>query len=130
MNTLESTAAAAARSMHAIPPAPYRLCARCRQQSPAADSRLQLISTGKPARPHRIRDRATTGPNALTPSEHNVAVLAAQGLSNPQIAQTLFITRKTVEKHLGNAYLKLQITSRYDLLYALTAGPVCDAAGG
>lgn len=93
-------------------------CESCRRRALASDPRLRLI----PPNATRTRGkRAISGPAALTPAEHNVAVLAAHGLSNPQIAQTLFITRKTVEKHLGNAYLKLQITSRLGLAYALTA---------
>ena len=40
-------------------------------------------------------------------------------MSNPQIAQTLFVTRKTVEKHLANAYSKLEIRSREELPQAL-----------
>jgi DNA-binding CsgD family transcriptional regulator len=56
-----------------------------------------------------------SGPDALTPSEHRVACLAADGLSNPDIANALYITRKTVEMHLGNAYRKLRINSRQQL---------------
>jgi DNA-binding NarL/FixJ family response regulator len=41
--------------------------------------------------------------------------MAACGLSNVEIAQALFVTRKTVEKHLGNAYAKLSLRSRADL---------------
>jgi DNA-binding CsgD family transcriptional regulator len=61
-----------------------------------------------------------TGVDALTPSERRVARMAAEGMSNPQIAQALFVTRKTIEKHLGSAYSKLDIASR-DLLPALVA---------
>lgn len=94
-------------------------CENCRRLSLASDLRLRLI----PPNSTRPRGkRPVSGPGALTTAEHNVAVLAARGLSNPQIAQSLFITRKTVEKHLGNAYLKLQISSRLDLVTALTVG--------
>ncbi|MGH2937359.1 MAG: helix-turn-helix domain-containing protein, partial [Solirubrobacterales bacterium] len=51
----------------------------------------------------------------LTPSERRVADLAAQGLSTPQIAHRLFITRKTVESHLGQAYRKLGVAGRGEL---------------
>ena len=47
------------------------------------------------------------------------AELAASGLSNPEIAQRLFVTRKTVETHLGHVYLKLDISSRHDLAATL-----------
>ena len=45
--------------------------------------------------------------------------LAAQGLSNTEVAQRLFVTRKTVETHLGSAYRKLAIASREELPVAL-----------
>jgi DNA-binding CsgD family transcriptional regulator len=64
------------------------------------------------ARPRRVR---LTGVEALTASERRVGELAARGLGNTEIAQTLFVTRKTVEKHLGNAYTKLGIKSRAEL---------------
>jgi DNA-binding NarL/FixJ family response regulator len=55
----------------------------------------------------------------LTSSERRVADLAAGGLSNRDIAQTLYVTPKTVEVHLSNAYRKLGIDSRRDLTHAL-----------
>ena len=60
----------------------------------------------------RPRRSQLTGLGALTASERRVAQLAADGLGNVEIAQTLFVTRKTVEKHLGNVYAKLGVTSR------------------
>jgi DNA-binding CsgD family transcriptional regulator len=67
----------------------------------------------------RPRTTALTGPEALTPSELRVATMAADGRSNPEIAQALFVTRKAVEWHLGNAYRKLGIRSRRELSTAL-----------
>jgi len=61
------------------------------------------------ARPRRFR---VSGLESLTSSERRVAQMAAAGFGNVEIAQTLFVTRKTVEKHLGNAYAKLGVTSR------------------
>jgi len=55
----------------------------------------------------------------LTASERRVARLAADGASNRDIAQELFITVKTVEMHLGRVYRKLDITSRGELAQAL-----------
>jgi DNA-binding CsgD family transcriptional regulator len=55
----------------------------------------------------------------LTPSERRVSELAAGGLTNREIAQALFISTKTVEFHLRNAYLKLGIRSRRELAQAL-----------
>lgn len=71
------------------------------------------------ARPRRL---VYSGVDALTASELRVARLAAAGQSNPEIAQSLFVTRKTVEAHLSNVYSKLDITSRRQLSAAL-AGP-------
>ena len=70
----------------------------------------ELKATG--ARPRRIM---LTGVDALTASERRVAQLAADGLSNREIAEALFVTRKAVEFHLGNVYSKLGINSRKDL---------------
>ena len=63
------------------------------------------------------------GAAQLTASERRVAELAAQGQSNPEIAQALFVTRKTVETHLGHVYAKLNIPGRGQL------GSVLDALG-
>jgi DNA-binding CsgD family transcriptional regulator len=61
------------------------------------------------------RRASAFGPEALTPGEIRVARLAAQGKSNAEIAQHLFVTRKTIEKHLASAYRKLGIESRTQL---------------
>jgi DNA-binding NarL/FixJ family response regulator len=79
--------------------------------------RSELYATG--ARP---RTTALGGVEALTASERRVAAFAAEGQSNRDIAQALFVTPKTVEVHLSNAYRKLGIRSRRDLAGAL-AGP-------
>jgi DNA-binding CsgD family transcriptional regulator len=55
----------------------------------------------------------------LTASERRVAAMAAEGLSNRQIAEALFVTPKTVENHLGRVYRKLDIGSRVELSDAL-----------
>src|SRR6185312_1797147 len=57
----------------------------------------------------RPRRRAGVGADALTASERRVAELAAVGASNKEIAQSLFVTLRTVEMHLSNAYCKLEI---------------------
>ncbi len=81
----------------------------------AARAHAELLAAG--ARPRRL---ATTGAAALTATERRVADLACSGLSNRQIAQTLFVTRRTVETHLNAAYRKLAVTSRTELHAALT----------
>lgn len=75
----------------------------------------ELQATG--ARPRRLM---VTGRDALTPSERRIAMLAAEGRSNREIAQTLFVTTKTVETHLSHIYRKLDITRRTQLPGALT----------
>jgi DNA-binding CsgD family transcriptional regulator len=70
----------------------------------------------------RPRRSARTGPASLTPGELAVAELAADGLGNVQIAQRLFVARKTVESHLASAYRKLGIRARGELAVALRAG--------
>jgi DNA-binding CsgD family transcriptional regulator len=74
----------------------------------------EIAATG--ARPRKILQ---TGLDSLTASERRVAQLAADGMSNKEIAQTLFITIKTVEVHLSRAYRKLEISSRAELDKAL-----------
>ena len=68
----------------------------------------------------RSSDVAAGGVEQLTVSERRVAELAAKGHSNPEIAQMLFVTRKTVETHLGHVYSKLAVAGRAELGRALT----------
>ncbi len=82
----------------------------------------EIAATG--ARPRTVLH---TGLDALTASERRVAQLAADGMSNKEIAQTLFVTIKTVEVHLSSAYRKLEISSRAQLDKAL-ATPAPDPA--
>jgi DNA-binding NarL/FixJ family response regulator len=92
------------------------LATRCGAEPLAARAQDELKATGA-----RTRTPLRSGVDALTPIERQTANLAAQGLSNPQIAQALFISRKTVEKRLSEAYRKLAITSRDALAAALAA---------
>jgi DNA-binding NarL/FixJ family response regulator len=78
--------------------------------------RSELYSTGS-----RPRTAALRGVAALTASERRVAALAAEGHTNRDIAQELFVTPKTVELHLSNAYRKLEIRSRRELAAAMAA---------
>ena len=80
----------------------------------AAEVKRELLAAG--ARPRRA---ALTGPDALTAGERRVAALAADGASNRQIAEHLFVTQATVETHLRHAFRKLNITSRADLTATL-----------
>jgi DNA-binding CsgD family transcriptional regulator len=70
----------------------------------------------------RISGRAPA-PGELTPTEIRVARLAAEGKTNREIAAEAFVTQKTVEFHLRNAYAKLGVRSRTQLARALAAKP-------
>ena len=98
-----------------------RLLSEAREQAHAIGARrierlalAELRIAG--ARPRRL---AFSGVAALTASERRVAELAAGGAGNREIAQALFVTPRTVEQHLYNAYKKLGIGSRSQLAAAL-----------
>jgi DNA-binding CsgD family transcriptional regulator len=76
----------------------------------ARRARDELRATG--ARPRRS---ALSGVDSLTPAEHRVATLAAQGHGNREIAQQLYVTRRTVETHLTHVFQKLGLTTRGEL---------------
>jgi DNA-binding CsgD family transcriptional regulator len=76
----------------------------------------ELVAAG--ARPRRDR-RLLSGRESLTSSEDRVAALAAEGLTNREIAQRQFVTVKAVEWHLRNVYRKLEVSSREELPTAL-----------
>jgi DNA-binding CsgD family transcriptional regulator len=90
------------------------LARRCEAHGLAERAQEELRATG--ARPRRLE---LTGVEALTPMERRTAALAADGLSNREVAQSLFLTVRTVEMHLTNAYRKLDISSRRELGRAL-----------
>ena len=87
---------------------------RCGSQPLVEQAEAELAATG--ARPRRL---LLSGVESLTASEKRVAKFAADGLSNKDIAQALFVTTKTVEVHLSNVYRKLGIGSRNELPSAL-----------
>jgi DNA-binding NarL/FixJ family response regulator len=80
----------------------------------ADQAETELRATG--ARPRRV---VLTGLDSLTASERRIAELASQGLTNREIAQTLFVTARTVEGHLTSTFRKLQLDSRNELGSAL-----------
>jgi DNA-binding CsgD family transcriptional regulator/tetratricopeptide (TPR) repeat protein len=86
----------------------------CGAMTLAARAEGELLATG--ARPRRI---ALSGVESLTPSERRVAEMAAEGPTNREIAQALFVTQRTVEVHLTSIYRKLAISSRSQLAAAL-----------
>jgi DNA-binding CsgD family transcriptional regulator/tetratricopeptide (TPR) repeat protein len=97
------------------------LAERCGARALAERARAELRAAGG-----RSSASEGSGWERLTASERRVAELAAEGKGNPEIAQTLYVTRKTVETHLGHVYRKLGIAGRGELERALASG----AAGG
>ncbi len=86
------------------------LAHRCGAAPLEQRARTELAATG--ARP---RGALLSGVESLTPSELRVARLAADGLTNREIAQQLFVTAKTVETHLRHAFQKLDVAKRTEL---------------
>ena len=71
------------------------------------------------AGPGRRARTELTGPSALTAAEWRVCREAAAGQTNRELAQALFVTEKTIERHLSSAYAKLGIRSRFQLAAAI-----------
>ena len=69
------------------------------------------------------RQRARTGWASLTDTERAVADLAGQGLSNPEIAARLFISRHTVHTRMGHILDKIGVKSRVELAASLARRP-------
>jgi DNA-binding CsgD family transcriptional regulator len=84
----------------------------------AERARRELAATGETAR-KRIPE--TSG--QLTAQETQIARLAREGLSNPEIGARLFISARTVQYHLGKVFTKLSISSRSQLDRALPTDP-------
>jgi DNA-binding CsgD family transcriptional regulator len=92
------------------------LAERCGAIALAEAARAELQ-----AGPGRRARLELTGPNSLTAAERRVCRQAAEGHTNREIAQALFVTEKTVERHLSSAYQKLGIRSRFQLAAAVEA---------
>ena len=85
----------------------------------AERARRELVATGE-----KVRKRSVETRDALTPQEEQIARLARDGQSNPEIAILLFISARTVEWHLSKVFTKLGITSRRQLRDALSKNSV------
>jgi ATP/maltotriose-dependent transcriptional regulator MalT len=83
-------------------------------ESFAERARHELVATGD-----RVRKRSATTRDELTGQEAQIAGLARDGLSNPEIGATLFISPRTVEWHMRKVFVKLGIGSRKELPDAL-----------
>jgi ATP/maltotriose-dependent transcriptional regulator MalT len=82
----------------------------------AERARKELLATGEVVRKRTVETR-----DDLTAQERQIAELARDGLSNPEIGARLFLSPRTVEWHLRKVFGKLGIRSRYELAGALTS---------
>jgi DNA-binding CsgD family transcriptional regulator len=87
----------------------------------AERARRELIATGE-----KVRQRSVETRDVLTPQEEQIARLAGDGLSNPEIGARLFISARTVEWHLRKVFAKRGISSRRQLRTA----PAGERVGG
>ena len=90
----------------------------------AERARRELLATGETARKRTTTAARTAGASEpLTAQEVQVARLARDGLSNPEIGARLFISSRTAQYHLGKVFTKLGITSRHQLQLAPARDP-------
>jgi len=89
----------------------------------AGRARRELAATGATARKHAARTPAGPAGEPLTGQEAQVALLARDGLSNPEIGARLFISARTVQYHLAKVFAKLGISSRGQLQHVLPREP-------
>jgi len=90
--------------------AAYEMCTGIGMQAFAERARHELLATGE-----TVRKRTAGASDELTPQETQIARLASEGMSNPEIAAQLFLSPRTVEYHLAKIFTKLDITSRRQL---------------
>ncbi|MCP3818205.1 AAA family ATPase [Streptomyces sp. A3M-1-3] len=93
-----------------------------------ADARLRPLGVRRGSR--TARRRPTTGWDALTPTELKVALLVAEGRSNPEIATELFLSPRTVQTHVSHILSKLGMRSRTEVAREVAREAVDRHAGG
>jgi DNA-binding CsgD family transcriptional regulator len=96
----------------------YDMLASIGAEAFAARARRELVAMGE-----KVGGRALETERRLTPQEAQIAGLARDGLSNPEIGAQLFISQRTVQYHLGKVFTKLGISSRRQLSQALVGRP-------
>ena len=69
------------------------------------------------------RRRPTHGWDSLTPTEHDIVALVTEGLTNPQIAERMFIETSTVKSHVHHIFTKLGIATRSELAATASRRP-------
>ena len=98
----------------------YEMLDQMGMEAFADRARRELLATGETADKRAVQ--AAHGGTALTSQEAQVARLARDGLSNPEIAARLFISTRTVQYHLSKVFTKLGISSRGQLHQVLVGG--------
>ena len=80
----------------------------------AERAQRELLATGE-----TVRKRTAETNDALTPQEAQIARMAYEGLTNPEIGEQLFLSHRTVEWHLRKVFTKLGIGSRRELMHTM-----------
>jgi ATP/maltotriose-dependent transcriptional regulator MalT len=106
----ENRRADAREQLHAA----HEMCATIGMEAFAERARGELLATGE-----KVRKRTVEARDDLTAQEWQIAHLAREGLSNPEIGARLFLSPRTAEWHLRNVFNKLDIRSRRELVSAL-----------
>jgi DNA-binding CsgD family transcriptional regulator len=97
------------------------------EEGPVASDVLSLHEALRLAMSRRgQRGRPSSGWESLTPAEFRVVELVAEGLTNPEIARRLYLSRDTVKSHVSSALMKLALRTRAELAATATRrlGPI------